>query len=90
MNEAQLTQIASNAMIMTAQLALPFLLTSLAIGLVVSIFQSVTQIQEMTLTFVPKLVGIALILTVAGHWMLSDMVGYTQNLYGQASSLLGG
>ena len=90
MNEAQLTQMAADAMVMTAKLALPFLITSLAIGLVVSIFQSVTQIQEMTLTFVPKLIGVAVILTVAGHWMLSDMVGYTQNLYGNAGSLLGG
>jgi flagellar biosynthesis protein FliQ len=57
MNEAQLMHMAAGAMIMTAKLALPILLVSLVVGLVVSLFQSVTQIQEVTLTFVPKLVG---------------------------------
>jgi len=82
--------IASGAMLLTAKLALPILLTSLVIGLVVSLFQSVTQIQEVTLTFVPKLVGIALVLMVAGHWMLGQFTGYVNQLYGQVASLLGG
>ena len=81
--------IASGAMMMTAKLALPILLTSLVIGLVVSLFQSVTQIQEVTLTFVPKLVGIALVLMIAGHWMLGQFTGYVQQLFGQVTSLLG-
>ncbi len=82
--------IASNAMFMTAKLALPFLLASLIVGLVVSLFQSVTSIQEVTLTFVPKLGAIALILLLAGHWMLSSMVGYTQHLFAMAATLAGG
>jgi flagellar biosynthesis protein FliQ len=90
MNEGQLMDIASQAMLMTAKLALPFLLGCLVVGLVVSLFQSVTQIQEMTLTFVPKLIVIAIIFAVAGHWMLGQMVGYTQQLYGSAVTLLGG
>ena len=57
MNEAQLMHMATGAMIMTAKLALPILLVSLVVGLVISLFQSVTQIQEVTLTFVPKLVA---------------------------------
>jgi flagellar biosynthetic protein FliQ len=81
--------IASGAMMMTAELALPILLTSLVIGLVVSLFQSVTQIQEVTLTFVPKLVGIALVFMIAGHWMLGQFTDYVQQLFGQATSLLG-
>ncbi|HTZ10473.1 MAG TPA: flagellar biosynthesis protein FliQ [Acidimicrobiales bacterium] len=90
MTEAHLMDIASGAMLLTAKLALPILLTSLVIGLVVSLFQSVTQIQEVTLTFVPKLVGIALVLMVAGHWMLGQFTGYVNQLYGQVASLLGG
>lgn len=81
---------ASNAMLMTGKLALPFLLASLVVGLLISLFQSVTSIQEATLTFVPKLGAVALILTLAGHWMLSQMVGYTQTLFAQAASLAGG
>ena len=80
---------ASNAMLMTAKLALPFLLASLVVGLAVSLFQSVTSIQEMTLTFVPKLAAMAMIMLVAGHWMLTSMVGYTQQLFAQAASLVG-
>lgn len=90
MNEAQLMHMAAGAMIMTAKLALPILLVSLVVGLVVSLFQSVTQIQEVTLTFVPKLVALALVLTVGGHWMLSQLVGYSSHLIGQAGSLAGG
>jgi flagellar biosynthetic protein FliQ len=82
--------LATNAMVMTAKMALPFLLASLVIGLLVSLFQSVTSIQEVTLTFVPKLIVMALIMVVAGHWMLSSMIGYTQQLFGQAATLAGG
>ena len=89
MNEGHLMDIASGAMIMTAKLALPILLTSLVIGLVVSLFQSVTQIQEVTLTFVPKLIGIALVFMIAGHWMLGQFTDYVTQLFGQASTLLG-
>ncbi|HXQ44561.1 MAG TPA: flagellar biosynthesis protein FliQ [Acidimicrobiales bacterium] len=89
MNEGHLMDIATGAMTMTAKLALPILLTSLVIGLVVSLFQSVTQIQEVTLTFVPKLIGIALVFMIAGHWMLGQFTDYVQQLFTQASSLLG-
>jgi flagellar biosynthetic protein FliQ len=81
--------IATGAMTMTAELALPILLTSLVIGLTVSLFQSVTQIQEVTLTFVPKLIGIALVFMIAGHWMLGQFTAYVTQLFSQASSLIG-
>lgn len=90
MTESQLMNLASSAMLLTAKLALPFLLASLGIGLLVSLFQSVTQIQEVTLTFVPKLAAVALILLVSGHWMLDQMEGYTTQLFNQITSLLGG
>ena len=49
-----------------------------------------SSIQEVTLTFVPKLAGVALVFVVAGHWMLGQMIGYTQELFGHAATLLGG
>lgn len=61
--------------------AAPPLLISLVIGLAVSIFQTVTSIQEQTLTFVPKIVGMFLILMLLGHWMLNQMVTYMTNLW---------
>lgn len=62
-------------------LAAPMLLVGLAIGLIVSIFQAVTQIQEMTLTFVPKIVAVMVALIVALPWMINLMVTYTQKLF---------
>lgn len=90
MNEAHVMQIATQAMYMTMKLAAPVLLVSLAIGLAVSLLQSITQLQEVTLTFVPKLVGIAAVFMVAGHWMLAQFVAYVQGLFGQVTSLLAG
>jgi len=59
----------------------PLLLVGLAVGLVVSLFQAVTQIQEQTLSFIPKIVGIGLVIVVLGPWMLNQLVDYTQNLF---------
>jgi flagellar biosynthetic protein FliQ len=59
------------------------------VGLAVSIFQAVTQIQEQTLTFIPKVAGIAVVIVVAGPWMLGQIVSYTRNLYEQIPSLIG-
>ena len=82
-------QVATQAMMMTMKLAAPVLLVSLVIGLAVSLFQSITQLQEVTLTFVPKLAGIAVIFFVSGHWMLAQFVAYVQGLFGQVPTLLG-
>ena len=59
----------------------PLLLTSLIVGLVVSIFQTVTSIQEQTLTFVPKVIGIFAAIMILGHWILSEVVAYTTQLW---------
>lgn len=59
----------------------PILLISLLVGLVVSIFQAMTQIQEQTLSFIPKILSIALILILLGPWMLNVMTAYTTNLF---------
>jgi flagellar biosynthetic protein FliQ len=87
--DAAVIEIATNAIMTSAKLAAPILIVSLGIGLGVSIMQSVTQIQEVTLTFVPKLVGVALVVVLAGHWMLREMMSFTQTLFTQLPSLLG-
>jgi len=82
-------EIAMHTMMITAKLAAPILIVSLAIGVFVSLIQSVTQVQEFTLTFVPKLGGIALVILFAGSWMLHEMISYTQDLFTQLPNLLG-
>lgn len=89
MTDTAVIHIAVQMMIVTAKLAAPILLTSLLIGLVVSVFQSVTQIQDATLAFVPKLVGVAVVVVVAGNWMLAQLVGFTRELFALLPSLLG-
>jgi flagellar biosynthetic protein FliQ len=76
------------AMTASAKLAAPVLLTALAIGFAVSLFQSVTQIQEATLAFVPKAIGVAVALLVSGNWMLHELISFTTTLYGQIPALL--
>jgi flagellar biosynthetic protein FliQ len=61
-------------------LAMPMLLVALAIGLLVGVFQAATQINEMTLSFIPKLIGMSVAIAVAGPWMLKVIVNYTQAL----------
>lgn len=59
----------------------PLLLISLVVGLTISIFQTITSIQEQTLTFVPKILSIFLVLMLLGHWMLNNIISYTENLW---------
>ncbi len=75
------TAIASNALFTIIKCAAPVLLVSLCVGLIVSIFQTVTSIQEQTLTFVPKVLAIFLTLMLLGHWMLNNMAGYMESLW---------
>ena len=69
------------AMEVTLMVAAPMLLVALIIGLVVSIFQAATQINEATLSFIPKLVGVFIALVIAGPWMLAVMVDYMRNVF---------
>ncbi|MCM1252227.1 MAG: flagellar biosynthesis protein FliQ [Clostridium sp.] len=77
--------IASTALFTIIKCAAPVLLVSLCVGLIVSIFQTVTSIQEQTLTFVPKILAIFLALILVGHWMLTNMVGFMENLWSDFS-----
>jgi flagellar biosynthesis protein FliQ len=81
MNQDTVVNLATQAMTLALKIAGPILLVGLVIGLVVSIFQAVTQIQEQSLSFIPKVVALAVLILVLGPWMLDQMVTYAQNLY---------
>jgi flagellar biosynthetic protein FliQ len=85
----QIINLGLEAMTMAAKLSTPILITALLIGFAISLFQSVTQIQEATLSFVPKAVGVAVALLVSGNWMLHEMVTFTTGLYNEIPELLG-
>jgi flagellar biosynthetic protein FliQ len=77
------------AMEVTLMVAAPMLLVALIVGLVVSIFQAATQINEATLSFIPKLVGIFVALVIAGPWMLSVMLDYMRQVFTSIPGLIG-
>ncbi len=81
--------IGRQAVEMTLMLSAPLLLAALVIGLIVSIFQAATQINEQTLSFIPKLVGMLLILLLAGPWMLQIMVDYVRRLFESIPLIIG-
>ena len=81
--------IAKDAIYTIVMTAAPLLLISLIIGLVVSIFQTVTSIQEQTLTFVPKILGVFVALMIVGAWMLNNMSEFTINLWSDFSKFVG-
>jgi flagellar biosynthetic protein FliQ len=88
MTDANVIEIAVQAIVVTAKLCAPILVVSLAVGFGVGLLQSVTQVQEITLTFVPKLVGVALVIVVGGHWMLAELVSFTEGLFELIPGLL--
>lgn len=81
MSDAAIIQVALQAMIVTAKLAMPILVVTLAIGVGISVIQSVTQVQEFTLTFVPKMIGVGLVVLLGGNWMLNEIVHFTRTLF---------
>ena len=81
MNTDLVIGIASEAIKITLLLSAPMLIVGLVVGLIVSIFQAVTQIQEMTLTFVPKIIAVMVSLIIALPWMTNLIVNYTQRLF---------
>lgn len=81
MNEELIIQLGQDALRTTAMLAGPLLISTLVIGLAVSIFQALTQINEATLTFIPKMLVVALVIVLAGPWMMDVMTHYTVNLF---------
>ncbi|NLK27983.1 MAG: flagellar biosynthesis protein FliQ [Clostridiales bacterium] len=81
MNEIIVIDIAKQALFLVLKLAAPMLITSLVIGLIVSILQTVTSIQEQTLTFVPKLIAVFLVLMLFGNWIITNIREFTVELF---------
>jgi flagellar biosynthetic protein FliQ len=82
--------LATQMMTLAMKVAGPLLLVGLVIGLLVSIFQSVTQISEQSLSFIPKIIAVAVVIVVLGPWMLNQLINYTQDLYSSIPALVGG
>ncbi len=89
MDQTQVVNLASQAMTVALKIGGPMLLAGLVIGLVVSIFQTVTSIQEATLTFIPKIIGIALLIVILGPWMLQQIINYTSDLFISIPTMVG-
>ena len=89
MNQDTVVNLASQAMSLALKIAGPLLLVGLVIGIVVSVFQAVTQIQEQSLTLIPKIAGVAVVIVLLGPWMLGQLVSYTSALYTAIPSMVG-
>jgi flagellar biosynthetic protein FliQ len=90
MDATAVLDIGLQGLVVAAKLCAPLLITALVVGFVISLFQSVTQIQESTLSFAPKAAAVAVALIVCGHWMISEIVTFTTNLFEQIPALLAG
>ena len=89
MNEDTVIQLVVGAVELALKVGLPLLLIGLAVGLVVSVFQAVTQIQEQTLTFIPKILATVAVLVIGGPWMLDQLLQYTTELWLSIPDLIG-
>ncbi|GAA2467622.1 flagellar export apparatus protein FliQ [Winogradskya humida] len=89
MTDVQIVELGMQAMTIAAKMCAPVLLTALAIGFAISLFQSVTQIQEATLSFVPKAAGVGAAILFSGNWMLHEMVTFTTQLFERIPQLIG-
>lgn len=90
MTVEEVAEIAGRALMVIIKVSMPVLLVSLCIGLLVSIFQTVTSIQEQTLTFVPKIIGIFVTLIILGPWMITSMVEFMTQLWDNFSLYVSG
>jgi flagellar biosynthesis protein FliQ len=82
-------ELCTQALELSLRIGLPLLIVGLVVGLAVSIFQAVTQIQEQTLSFIPKILALAGVLIVLGPWMLNQLLSYTTDLWGSIPQLVG-
>jgi flagellar biosynthetic protein FliQ len=88
-NEDTVITLVVGAVELALKVGLPLLLIGLAVGLVISVFQAVTQIQEQTLTFIPKILATVAVLIVGGPWMLDQLLAYTTDLWTAIPELIG-
>jgi flagellar biosynthetic protein FliQ len=77
------------ALELTLLISAPLLLTALAVGLIISVFQAATQINEQTLSFIPKLLGVFVAIVVSGPWILQMLIDYTQRLFAGIPGMVG-
>lgn len=89
MNQDTVINLATQAMGLALKVAGPLLLAGLVIGVLVSIFQAITQIQEQSLSLIPKIAGVAVVMVVLGPWMLGQVVGYTSALFSEIPRMVG-
>jgi flagellar biosynthetic protein FliQ len=89
-NSDNVLELVRQSLWVAAKVSLPILAVVLAVGLFVGIVQSITQLQEPTISFVPKLIGTAAVILFAGNWMLGELVTFTQTVIRSAPSLIGG
>jgi flagellar biosynthetic protein FliQ len=87
-SDTTIIDIAMQTMLVALKLSAPILLTALSIGFAISLFQAMTQIQEFTLAFVPKVVGIGVALILSGNWMLHTLIDFTVDLFERIPTLL--
>lgn len=88
MSEHFVLSVGKEAVMTALKIAAPVLIVSMIVGLIVSIFQAVTQIQEQTLTFVPKLLAIIVVMIVLGPWMLNTLTQFIQNMLGSITYIV--
>jgi len=89
-NPEAVVDIGLNALMLAAKLSAPLLITALVVGFAISLLQSITQVQEMTMSFVPKLVAVGIALLVCGNWMIAESIAFTNELFARIPSLLNG
>jgi flagellar biosynthetic protein FliQ len=89
MTDSAVLEIALATMVVALKLTAPILVPALVIGFFISLVQSMTQIQEFTLAFVPKLIGVGISLLISGNWMLHTLIAFTQDLFERIPSMLG-
>jgi flagellar biosynthetic protein FliQ len=87
-NDTNVIQIGMDAMMIATKLAAPALLTALGVGVAIGLVQSATQLQEATVSFVPKFAAVGLAVLISGNWMLAQMVDYTRTLWAGVPALL--
>ena len=90
MTDATVTELVLQMMITGAKLSAPMLLTALLVGFAVSLMQAVTQLQDSTLSFVPKIIAVGLALLVSGNWMMQELISFTQSAFALLPRLLAG
>ena len=81
MTQEMIVQLLTNTIVLALMLAAPFLMVTLLVGLLISVFQAVTSINEMTLTFIPKILGVVILALLLFPWIMNKMIGFTNEIF---------